>query len=389
MPRKLVGILLLLFAFSFASSMTVPVTSIYLTDELGGSASAAAAYFAAAALVGIVVTTFVGRASDAAFSRRKIVVVTAIWLAIGTVGISRAPNADVAIAFSAIFCCVFAVPASQLFAVAREITTAEEVNGISKLRLGYVGGWIIGPLVGGLFNATELGGRAVFEIQAAGYAVFALAAFAVLKAERPVASAKIRTSLLATLRQSPLLMKLSAAIALLLAGDISRIALLPIAMSERIGASNEEIGIAVSILPFVELGAILICTKIAQLWGEKLPLVLGGVAAVAYFFGLGLAGSVWEIYLLQSVYAFVPASLLGVAITFAQSLAPKHVGLSTSMVFAAQQVAVVLGSLIAVIAASILPLAGAFTLPGILSLLGAILLTTLPGFQRSREDGMV
>jgi MFS family permease len=276
-----------------------------------------------------------------------VIIVSLVWLALGSFATSMVSSVFQMIALSVIFFCVFAVPSSQLFALARkrlEQTQNEDSSSVSALRIGYIAGWVAGPVTPGILLTLGYSYRNLYVIQSGLYLFTALMVLIFIvdlktvhkkfeKQHKP--APKIPLELLLVL----------AVVVLVLSGDMIRVVGLPLFVVQDLGASPASVSFAFSIVPMAEIPATILAIWIAKKYGEPLAMLLGTIAALIYFTAMPLTSALWQVYAIQIVYALVPATSIGIAIAFTQSLLPGRPGYASSLALSAQSGAIVLGNI--------------------------------------------
>jgi predicted MFS family arabinose efflux permease len=159
---------------AMVTSSAIPLLALFLTQDLGGTASDATALFIVLSIVGTALALSSGRLSDRTRSRTGLISFAFGCMATGyvLVAASRTPLAVIVLGGS--FLGAYAVANSQLFALVRERSVGEGTadTGLrsSAFRALYSLGWVIGPVLGG-FAYTHLGARASFCVAAVAAAV--------------------------------------------------------------------------------------------------------------------------------------------------------------------------------------------------------------------------
>lgn len=373
--KKYWRILLALFAIPLVGTISFPMWPLFAVNELGGSVFESGLVFVGEAIVGMLAVPFLGRISDQKGWHRRAAVLGAIWLALGSLALGLSPNMVCMIVAGAVFFGMFGIPSSQLFAIARRelIANGDDPRDVSYLRTAYVAGWVVGPSLSGLLLLLGLGYREIFFAQGVLFLLLACLIFIAVRDRAPDLQA---ASPISTLKGQgvPLPGKLLyASVAFVLCGDIVRTAALPLLMSGRMGAADYEVSLAFSIVPLVEIPIALASAYAAKRFGEHLVIVAGVFAGLTYFLGMGLARSIESIYWLQVIYAVVPATTIGVGISYAQSLLPMRPGYAASLIVGAQNAAVLIGSVVLSLGGLSLGVQESFFIPAVFCL-GALCL---------------
>ena len=237
-------------------------------------------------------------------------------------------------------------------------------------------GWVAGPAVGG-FLLLHLDARDIFRVSTTLY--FLCAAMSILLLPSIRSTLNQNTALqnvrqLFRREQTPLLI-FSIAVIFLLSGDVLRVAFLPIFLEENLQATPNVLGAAFSISPLLQVLFMPLAGVLADRFGSGKVVLSGAVAGFVYYLCLAYATAIWHVYLLQGLYAFVVASVIGVGIGHAQILGHGEAGLATSSYFSAKLVAVVLGSVLSGVVAERYGVRSSFLVPAILCASGFLIVT--------------
>lgn len=368
--------ILLLFS-AIASSVVVPVLAIFATEILGASKLDVTTYFAFNALAGVFVVLLIGKLSDSLSSRRTLIFGGFIWLGVGYALLASSNVFLQMRLIGILFFSVLEIGNSQLFALAKDVTDESADNQAvasttSVLRMAYSLGWVAGPAVGG-FLLLYLDAREIFMISTFLYFLCSIASLLFLPRIRAANSSQntayrnIRK--LFHREQTPLLI-FSIAIVFLLSGDVLRVAFLPIFLEENLQAQPNVLGAAFSISPLLQVVLMPVVGLLADRFGSGKMVLSGAVAGMTYYLCLAYSTAIWHVYLLQGLYAFVVASVVGVGIGHAQILGHGEAGLATSSYFSAKLVAVVLGSLLSGFVAERYGVRSSFIVPAVLCAIG-------------------
>ncbi len=370
------------------NSLIVPVLPIFLVQAISAPLYAPIVLVTTSAAVGIVVNIAIGFLSDRWLSRRRIVAFAEIWLICGALAMAAVKSYAGAILISAVFMCLYLLPSSQLFALAGTVSAgSDRLSKIGLFRAGYIIGWMIGPAIGGLLMAADLPLRHVFLIQAAGYGI--LLALLPLLGEEPAdglagkrSTQTPRAAIQGLSGLFPLTLPRSLVVVLvalcsMMMGDTLRITLLPLVLDVRLMAEPWQTGLAMSIVPIMEIPALLGLTVVARFYGEKTALIVGALAGAVFYFGIDLTVAVWPAYVFSALYALLPTAVFGVGMSLAQDMLPNRLGLVTSLLFATQQIAIVVGGGLSIAIINGFGLHGPFLVFGFLCLLALVLLMVI------------
>ncbi len=376
--RCMFGLLLL---SALASSSSVPLLAIFARDAFNASAFQINTYFTTTSALGLIVVLLIGRLSDGFISRRTLIVFGFTWLSLGYIclGFSNQHFFQMLL-IGSIFFLTLNVTGAQLFALARDVLDYADNHSadssiISILRTAYSFGWVVGSAISGfLLIYSDI--RVAFWIAAIFYISSALIGMRYLPSISMIRKAPTingSKGVLLVSRYVPLLV-FSVAVAFLLSGDILRVAMLPIKLREEMQASSMDIGVAFSITPLLEVVLMPLVGMLADQLGTRRLIMAGAVSGILYYSGLVVADAVWQVWLLQGLYAFVVASIVGVGISYAQKLSQGESGLATSAFFSAQNAAIIGGSFLAGIMSKYVVPSHVFLLPAFLGTVGLVMM---------------
>ena len=372
---------LLLFFSGSTAYIAAPTFALFASQRLQASELQITTFFAANALVGIFVVMTVGRFSDRVGQRRHYVATGFTWMAIGYLVLATAQHFLVMSLVGVIFFSALEVGNVQLHALSKEIhSDSPSARGLESsltgsLRAAYVLGCVVGPAVGGAL-LTLVGNRTVFVTAAVLYVSCAGVALTLL----PVASARTKIAtqgapgiagLLRSERRALLIF--GTAVAFSLGGDVLRLALLPVLLSQTLATTPQLANLTFSIAPCLQMVFMPLAGYLADRFGTGKIVTIGSVSGLAYYGLLAFATNIWEVYILQGFYAFLVACIIGVGISHAQKLAKGEAGLATSVYFCAKLIAVVVGSTLSGIVAENYGVRLSFLVPAAMCGIGAVL----------------
>jgi MFS transporter, SET family, sugar efflux transporter len=382
--RPLVALVLLSSAASFAA---LGVLSLFARDELGASDTMVTVNFVVVALASMIVMLVTGHLSDRGRSRRVVIPASLAWLGIGYWVLAGVRSYAAMLVVGVIFFCAIGVPNAQLLAYARDLVerradTATSVGVIAVLRIVFSLGSFIGFGSSGL-GLAYLGARSVFRIVAVVCLGCLALSWYVLRAggaaadperqlvadEQAPDSDRVPT----TTTAQRLLLTLAVVMMLFSSGRVMVLSQLPILMRASLHAPTEVVGLALALPPLCELVLMPAMAWAALGWGRGRVFLVGGAASVVYYGGLLFVTTTWQVVLLQVSYAVFGAATIMVGIDLAQRLMVGRAGLATSIYLSHENVAVVLGSLVATVSVATLGHKAGFAVPGALCLVALAL----------------
>lgn len=367
------GASIALFVSGIGVGATMPQMTLYLVDELHASLPVAGLY----SLVNVMapIAGFVlGSLSDRLPERLGLFRVTALVSATGFVGLALATQLWMPFVIGALALGVGGGSMGLLFAAVRDELSRHPTHVdnqvISGIRMAFSAGWILGPVLGSWFGAA-FGLRELF------WATAALSALQLV----PLGRARVprfvvqdgggsahepgrgRGSL------APLLIFLVGCL-LLMAGDTMKFSYLPLYMDNQLHTSDAMRGTVISIQPLLELALMPVFARLADRVGAIWVLAAGsafGIAAhLSYAFSDGVAG----LFVGQTFMSVVWAVIAGLGISVAQELAPRRVGLASSLFSSAIPLSGAFGGLVGAFGVLWLGLPRVFLVPAALAAVG-------------------
>lgn len=342
-----VYIALMLHALS--NTLVIPILPAFLVNDIAGPSHAATQLVFVSVLSGLIVTVWTGRVVNKVAAPRTMTLIALTWLAAGSILMAVAQTYTQALVIGFVFVAAFHVPSAMLFGVLKtQVSRRQRLSRIGSLRSTYIAGSICGPLVGGVLWAHDVPFRGILCLQALGYIVTAGVVFWNLSPAAPSAAETATDQIAAprALVNAPIpLTLLLCAISLLLMGDTLRVTTLPLILVENLSAPPWHVGMVMSFVPLIEIPMLLIVLAAANRFGELPVVLVGALAGTVFFTLLPLAEALWQVVALQGVYAMLRTSVMGAGMSLLFAL---HTGPSTSaasLQFAAQQTAVLLGSM--------------------------------------------
>jgi len=345
----LLFIIMLLAGTSVASS--IPLVTLFLTKELGASHSIAGLFFLTS-LVTPFMNIYTGKLSDRLLSRKPIIQISALLLAIGWTLIGFSVHVAMVFIFGFLFLQFLGTLNAQTFALIRDILErnqeSKEATVSSTIRTGYSLGWTLGPVLGTTV-AGILGYRAAFFMTA----LLFLLIFIPLHWIRVQFSQQItRKTAIAKQPINPWkmnnkrLLVFGGVCVLVLTGETVRLAYLPILTVDQLGFNVSQLGGVMSVAPLTELVVMPIAGILADRIGLNRMLLGGFVVGWISYIVFANSSELWHLYVGQILHAILIAIIFGLGVTYAQQLSLEEAGLASSVFFSAQSIAFLTGSVL-------------------------------------------
>ncbi len=366
---------------AIVTSLTLPIRALFITQELNGSLFENGVAFALPAMIGLIITPIIGDRSDTISDRRKIITFGLIWIGIGTALTAFVGASWLVIVITALTYPLFSSVNAQYFAWAgeRPCKNGQGTIDSGQLRIGYVAGWVLGPAVCGGLLVIGFSFRGLFVLQAVG--MVALAALIWAFRANPPKETKSTTEKFRWSRLNEVpsdLRNIALFVAFVMAGDMLRLANMSLFVAENISTAPSDLTIVYMATPVVELPAAVFFVWLAKRVGSKTVLATGVAAGLIYFAFSPFADNLWQMICLQAIYGLIPASVLTIGISYAQRCLPDRMGFATSVLFAGQSLAILLGGVLATISGAFLSVNNAYFSPLIFMVLAGLVWLRLP-----------
>ncbi len=331
------GLLAATLALGIGHSFVSPFLSLWGTQEIGMPPPAFGLFMTVTTLSALVVATTLARWSDTHVPRKVMLLLGGAGGVLGYAGYAFVRDPRILVVIGATLLAVAAVCFSQLFAHTRERYFAAEIPGVpagylmSIVRVCFSLAWTAGPSVGA-WTMLHFGYRGLFLGAAGFFLVFfaGVARFVPFEARHAELRAAVRAPLWRVLFRGDIF-ALFAAFLLIFAAHTINMMNLPLVITQLLGGTKGDVGIAFGIGPAVEIPLMLWFGFLAAR-GHQLALIRIGVAAtVGYFALLLLAREPWHVFPLQILHGLSFAIISNVAILFFQELVPGQPGLATTI----------------------------------------------------------
>ncbi len=331
------GLLGCAFVLGTGHSFVAPFLSLWGTKEIGLSPEMFGLYMTAASLSSIVVSTTLARWSDSHLARKTVLLLGGSGGALAYATYAWVRDPWVLIAVACTLLAVQGVCFSQLFAHTRERFHAGEVGGMpagfltSVVRVCFSLAWTAGPSVGA-WMMVEHGFRGLFLGAATLFALFVagVAWFVPHEPRTAQAKAAVREPMWRVLTRGDILGVFVAFLCVFAAHTINMLNL-PLVITQQLGGTGHDVGIAFGLGPLAELPLMLWFGLLAAR-GHQLGLIrFGAAATVVYFLLLLAARAPWHVFPLQILHGLSFAVISNVAIVFFQDLLPGRAGLATAI----------------------------------------------------------
>ena len=331
------GLLGCAFALGLAYAFVSPFLSLWGTQEVGMRPVVFSLFLTATSLSGIIVSTSLARWSDTHVPRKVMLLLGATGGVLGYAGYALVRDPWLLAGIGVTILALAAVNFSQLFAHTRERFAGAEIRGVppgflmSVVRVCFSLAWTAGPAVGAWLMA-HAGFRGLFIGAAGLFLLFGLGVMRFVPFERqpPHARAAVRQPVWRVLTRGDIFAVFVAFLLIFAAHTINMLNL-PLVLTQVIGGTAADVGIAFCVGPIVEIPLMLWFGLLAAR-GHQLALIrIAAASTVLYFLLLPLARAPWHVFVLQVFHGLSFAVIANVAIMFFQDLVPGQPGLATTV----------------------------------------------------------
>lgn len=307
------------------------------------------------------------------------------WIVVGNACVAMSSsvlNMTVAGVTSAV---ATSIPVSQYFARLGQLNSSSIAgSAVSRPRAMYALGWIVGVSLGGWLGGV-FGPSVSFGLMSAAYAASGIALaifirsglviFPPSRRERwpdvksvgvPGNGAQARWRIVNTF---------ILVLAVISAGGQMRGSVLPAFIIRDLGADPRLLGAVFAVTPCVEIPMLIAMPVIVRKLGTTRVLMIGCVCAGLFFVGLAVSTSVLTVAILQGLFGVYAACATGLAMGLIQDYMKSDMAAATARALAGEKFGNLLGGAVAVTAAATLPLRFGFLVPGLLCLVGAVVIS--------------
>ncbi|MBU8853626.1 MFS transporter [Priestia megaterium] len=375
-----------LFIIGLSVGGFMPYLTVWATNTLHATSFQAGFLFVPMSIIGLIVSFYLASLSDKWGKRKPFI----IWaLLIGT--ISRVPLAfthsyTIALILLAIggfnaFSFFFAL--LNDFIVKKEESKSKAGTITGTVRMAFSQGYIFGPMLGALI--IDHGGYTLLFLLSGllSLATLVWVLFA-LKEESSIPQTLAHASSKAPARIPSVLIAVFVAALFIFAGDSGRSMYLPLYVTDTLKQSVSIVGILFTVTSVFELVFMPLGGYFSDKIGVKRFFVIGIACQVLYFILTSLHLPLSGLIALQVFYAFILSATMGVGMVYAQSLAPRQIGLATTAYMTAIQTSAVVSSLAMGSLVNVIPLPSTFYILAVFAVISGVMFLFMK--QKSAEE---
>ncbi|WP_141974786.1 sugar efflux transporter [Saccharothrix saharensis] len=309
-----------------------PFLSLFLIKEVQAGPVAVGAFLLISALASMVVSTLVGRLSDARAIRRTLLVVAGVSGAVGWVLFSALRNYWLLLVVAVTFWAVSSSQIPQMYAYARQLLersgSAKAPLAMSGLRMTMSIAWVGGPPLGALL----IGGGGftwLFGVSAAIYVLAVVVALTWLPEPGPAAPPTREVARRSGLRREVVLAAL--AFVLLQGATTVGVTAMPLFVTESLGGTTRDAGLVLGLCAALEIPLMLGFGALAMRVDHRALVLSGGAVALVYYTIMLFTQATWQVMAAQVLHAVVISAVMGVGISYFQDLAPDRPGYASTL----------------------------------------------------------
>jgi SET family sugar efflux transporter-like MFS transporter len=330
--RSLIPLAAVSVSVGLATALALPFMSLFLTGEVGADPVALGAFLLVMPIAGLVLSTLIGRLSDARAIRRTLLAAGAGAGACGYALFAVLRDYWLLLAVSSTLIAVASSVMPQMFAYARQ---SLERSGstkaplyITSLRTLISLSWVAGPpLAALLVSMTGYGG--LFGATALFYA-----AVAVLTIRLPELTPEKRaTTEPERARRGPRAEIVFAVLAFVLiqGAAILGTTMLPLFVTDELHGTTGDTGLILGLCAALEIPLMIGFGVLAVKTNLRRLVLCGAVVALGYHGVMLATTSTWHVAAAQVLNAVVISAVMGIGISYFQTLAPDRPGYATTL----------------------------------------------------------
>ncbi|MEB2273808.1 sugar efflux transporter [Bacillus sp. ILBB4] len=372
--RDFLTIFISLFIIGLSVGGFMPYLTVWATNTLHATSFQAGFLFVPMSIIGLIVSFYLASLSDKWGKRKPFI----IWaLLIGT--ISRVPLAfthsyTIALILLAIggfnaFSFFFAL--LNDFIVKKQESKSQAGTITGTVRMAFSQGYIFGPMLGALI--IDHGGYTLLFLLSGllSLATLGWVLFALKEDSMPQTSAHASSKAPAGIPS--VLIAVFVAALFIFAGDSGRSMYLPLYITDTLKQSVSIVGVLFTVTSVFELVFMPLGGYFSDKIGVKRFFIIGIACQVLYFILTSLHLPLSGLIVLQVFYAFILSATMGVGMVYAQSLAPRQIGLATTAYMTAIQTSAVVSSLAMGALVSVIPLPSTFYILAVFAVISGVM----------------
>lgn len=320
-------------AFSFFN----PFLSIFAVKEVGMTNTEFGIFMTISSVCGVLITMVLGRLSDSKVSRKAVLILSAT-AGIFCFGLFAFVRDYVwLLAIHSFFFGLASGSIPQLFALVREMLTRSSYPdreipfAINVFRMFFALAWTLGPAVAG-FILLYFDYRGLFLCVAFAHVLILVLVMLCIQKTKPDETAQTYQPVqMRRFLTRPFISANMVAFTLIFAASSIGMMNIPLFLVDVLDSSEKHVGFLFSVPPVFEVPFMIWLGILATRKDIGAMIRVGFMVYVIYFLLLFTVQSVWFIYPLQILSAFVISITMGIAITYFQNFLPNEQGTATTL----------------------------------------------------------
>ncbi|HEX8869653.1 MAG TPA: MFS transporter [Lentzea sp.] len=306
-------------------AFAMPFGSLFLTSEVKVTPIQLSTFLIASPLASVVASTIMGKLSDGRIQRRYMLVAGGVAGAVGYGLFAVLRDYWLLLGTSVVFVAITSSMLPQLFAYGRQVSQGPSMV-VSVLRTLLSVAWVAGPPIAALVVANVgwvglFGATAVLQF---GVAILALLL--------PVPNEEPEPAKVEEIGHSRAGFSIVAAAFVFLQGSVAlAVSGLPLFVTTNLAGTAGDAGLAMGLCAALEIPMMLWFGSLANRMSQHKLVVIGAAISLSYHGLMVFTHSVWQVMVLQLLHATVISLIMGVGITYFQSLDPERPGHATTM----------------------------------------------------------
>ncbi|WP_256335202.1 sugar efflux transporter [Lentzea albidocapillata] len=307
-------------------AFALPFGSLFLTSEIKVTPFQLGFFLIASPLASVVASTIMGKLSDGRVQRRYLLAVGGVAGAIGYGLFAVLRDYWFLLGTSVVFVAITSSLLPQLFAYGRQVSQGPSMV-VSVLRTLLSVAWVAGPPVAALLVA-QTGWMGLF----ASTAVLQLGV-AVLALTLPVPPARPEEEKAEEAAGSTggTMVVVSAAFLFLQGAVALAVSGLPLFITTELHGTAGDAGLAMGLCAALEIPMMLWFGSLANRMSQHRLVLIGAAISLSYHGLMVFTDAIWQVMAAQLLHATVISLIMGVGITYFQSLDPGRPGHATTM----------------------------------------------------------
>ncbi|WP_319637818.1 MFS transporter [Priestia aryabhattai] len=268
------------------------------------------------------------------------------------------------------------------FIVKKQESKSQAGTITGTVRMAFSQGYIFGPMLGALI--IDHGGYTLLFLLSGLLSLVTLVWVLFALKEESVPQTSAHASSKAPAGIPSVLIAVFVAALFIFAGDSGRSMYLPLYVTDTLKQSVSIVGILFTVTSVFELVFMPLGGYFSDKIGVKRFFIIGIACQVLYFILTSLHLPLSGLIALQIFYAFILSATMGVGMVYAQSLAPRQIGLATTAYMTAIQTSAVVSSLAMGSLVSVIPLPSTFYILAVFAVISGVMFLFMK--QKSAEE---